>query len=55
MNHGFTLPAAKMQVSWLNEDPLFVATDFGSNSKTDSGYARKIKVWQRATELNKVR
>ncbi|MFT6408630.1 MAG: prolyl oligopeptidase [Arenicella sp.] len=52
VDDGFTLPAAKMQLSWIDEDHLFVATDFGANSKTTSGYARKIKIWQRATKLD---
>lgn len=53
VNQGFSLPAAKMQVSWMDQDHLFVATDFGVNSKTESGYARKIKIWSRGTALSK--
>ncbi|MFT6101039.1 MAG: prolyl oligopeptidase [Arenicella sp.] len=55
VDNGFSLPAAKMQVSWMDQDHLFVATDFGADSQTDSGYARKIKLWQRATKLDQAK
>ncbi|MBL4672715.1 MAG: S9 family peptidase [Arenicella sp.] len=55
VDNGFSLPAAKMQVSWMDEDHLFVATDFGAGSQTDSGYARRIKIWQRATKLDQAK
>ena len=40
-----------MSVSWIDEDHLFVGTDFGMNSMTDSGYPRIQKIWQRGTDL----
>jgi len=52
---GFSLPAAKMRVSWLDQDHLFVATDFGEDSKTESGYARKMKIWKRGTALGQAK
>lgn len=55
VDKGFALPAAKMQVSWMDPDHLFVATDFGGGSKTESGYARKIKIWTRGTPLSKAK
>ncbi|MDO9074023.1 MAG: prolyl oligopeptidase family serine peptidase [Rubrivivax sp.] len=48
---GFTLPEAKTQVEWKDADTLYVGTDFGPGSLTDSGYARVIKAWQRGTPL----
>ena len=48
---GFTLPEAKSQVEWLDANAIFVGTDFGPGSLTDSGYARVIKRWQRGTPL----
>jgi len=48
---GFTLPEAKSQVSWKDADTLYVGTDFGPGSLTDSGYARVIKEWKRGTPL----
>jgi prolyl oligopeptidase len=48
---GFQLPEAKSRVSWIDEDTLFVGTDFGLNSMTDSGYPRLVKTWKRGTPL----
>jgi prolyl oligopeptidase len=48
---GFSLPEAKSRVTWLDADTLFVATDFGPGSLTDSGYPRVIKRWQRGQPL----
>ena len=49
---GFTVPEAKHQIDWMNENTLWVATDFGEGSLTTSGYPRIAKQWQRGTPLN---
>ncbi len=49
---GFSLPKSKMAVSWRDKDHLFVATDFGPGTLTDSGYPRIMKLWKRGTELS---
>ena len=48
---GFTLPEAKSQLDWIDRDTVYVATDFGPGSMTDSGYARIVKRWKRGTPL----
>ena len=48
---GFVLPEAKSDVAWRNHDSLYVGTDFGPGSLTDSGYPRIVKRWQRGTPL----
>ncbi len=48
---GFVLPEAKSDVSWADADTLYVATDVGPGSLTDSGYPRVIKRWRRGTPL----
>lgn len=48
---GFSLPEAKHNLSWKDPDTLFVATDFGPGSLTDSGYPRIVKLWRRGTPL----
>jgi len=48
---GFTLPAAKSDVSWVDADTLLVATDYGPESLTTSGYPRVVKLWKRGTDL----
>ena len=52
---GFTLPNAKTDVAWAGPDSLFVGTDFGPGTLTDSGYARMVKVWRRGTPLSSAR
>jgi prolyl oligopeptidase len=49
--NGFFLPNAKTEVSWAGPDALFVGTDFGPGTLTDSGYARIVKQWKRGTPL----
>jgi len=48
---GFQLPEAKSEVAWADGDTLYVGTDFGEGSLTDSGYPRIIKRWTRGQPL----
>ena len=48
---GFVLPEAKSSVDWADVDTLYVATDFGPGSLTDSGYPGVVKRWSRGTPL----
>lgn len=52
---GFVVPQAKTKVAWAGADSLLVATDFGPGSMTTSGYARRLKLWQRGTPLSAAR
>jgi prolyl oligopeptidase len=49
---GFELPEAKSQVDWLDRNTLYIGTDFGPGSMTDSGYPRVVKRWKRGTPLS---
>lgn len=49
---GFQLPEAKSQIAWLDKDTVYVGTDFGPGSMTNSGYPRISKIWQRGTPLS---
>jgi Serine proteases of the peptidase family S9A len=49
---GFYLPEAKSEVAWRNKDTIYVGTDYGPGSLTDSGYPRQIKEWKRGTKLS---
>jgi prolyl oligopeptidase len=51
VTNGFYLSEAKSQVDWRNRDVLYVGTDFGPGSLTDSGYPRLVKEWKRGTAL----
>ena len=48
---GFDVPVAKQGTDWIDEDTLFVGTDFGEGSMTESGYPRIVKRWTRGTPL----
>lgn len=49
---GFFIPEAKSQVAALDENTLLIATDYGPDSMTDSGYPRIIKLWKRGEPLS---
>ncbi len=48
---GFELPEAKQSANWIDEDTVYVSTDFGGGSLTDSGYPRIVKRWKRGTPI----
>jgi prolyl oligopeptidase len=50
---GFVLPEAKTDIAWRDRDSVYVGTDFGADSLTDSGYPRLVKLWARGTPLGK--
>lgn len=52
---GFSLPEAKSSVDWIDIDHVYVATDFGPGSLTESGYPRVIRRWQRSLPLGTAR
>jgi prolyl oligopeptidase len=49
---GFILPEAKSRLSWKDLNTIYVGTDFGQGSLTDSGYPRIAKKWKRGTPLS---
>lgn len=48
---GFNLPVAKTNVSWRDENTLYVATDVGEGSLTRSSYARTVRELSRSQSL----
>ena len=48
---GFEVPEAKSSLEWIDADTVYIGTDFGPGSLTDSGYPRLIKRWQRGQKL----
>ena len=48
---GYFRPEAKGGVSWIDQDNVFVYTDFGDGSLTTSGYPRIVKLWKRGMPL----
>ncbi|MFD4180948.1 prolyl oligopeptidase family protein [Rhodococcus sp. NPDC058514] len=49
---GFFLPEAKTDVGWIDVDTVYVGTDLGPGSLTDSGYPRIAKRWTRGTGID---
>ena len=49
---GFVLPEAKSELDWMDSDHVYVGSDFGPGSLTDSGYPRVIKRWTRGQPLS---
>lgn len=48
---GFNLPESRTTMNYIDRDLVFVGTDFGAGSKTESGYPRIAKKWKRGTPL----
>lgn len=48
---GFVVPVAKSNAAWRDADSIFLGTDFGPGSTTNSGYPRIVKLWKRGTPL----
>jgi prolyl oligopeptidase len=48
---GFSLKEAKSDASYLDDDTVLFASDFGKGSLTNSGYARIVKLWKRGTPV----
>ncbi|WP_150308296.1 prolyl oligopeptidase family serine peptidase [Planctomonas psychrotolerans] len=48
---GFVVPTAKGSVSWIDRDTIFVATDFGPGTMTESSYPRTVRRWRRGQPL----
>ena len=52
---GFSIAEAKQNVTWVDQDTLFVGSDFGDGSLTDSGYARTARLWHRGEPIEEAR
>lgn len=48
---GFHVAEAKQTVSWVDADRVFIGSDFGEGSLTDSGYPRTARIWNRGEPL----
>ena len=52
---GFFRPEAKGGLAWIDEDTVYVFTDFGPGTLTSSGYPNVVKEWKRGTPLSAAR
>ncbi|NED84615.1 S9 family peptidase [Streptomyces sp. SID11233] len=48
---GFHVAEAKTRIGWIDADTVFIGTDFGPGSMTDSGYPRTVRRWRRGTPV----
>ena len=49
---GFTRPESKGSLGWIDRDRVYVFTDFGDGTLTESGYPRIVKEWRRGTPMS---
>ena len=52
VDDGFVVPEAKSRLSWIDSDAVYIGTDFGEGTLTDSGYARTVRTWKRGEPLS---
>lgn len=52
---GFERPEAKGSVGWIDQDTVYVSTDFGEGTMTDSGYPRTVRIWKRGTPMSEAK
>ncbi|MGE5927031.1 MAG: prolyl oligopeptidase family serine peptidase [Gemmatimonadota bacterium] len=52
---GFYRPEAKGSLGWIDRDRVYVFTDFGPGTLTESGYPRIVKEWRRGTPMSAAR
>ncbi|WP_250434346.1 prolyl oligopeptidase family serine peptidase [Hanstruepera flava] len=48
---GFYIPEAKGNSAYVHQNTILVASNFGDNTMTTSGYPNQIKLWKRGTAL----
>ena len=51
IKNGFITEESKQTVSWIDENTVFLSTDFGSETMTESGYPATIRIWKRGEDV----
>ena len=52
VENGFALNEAKSDATFVGDDVVLFASDFGTGTMTASGYPRIVKSWRRGEDLN---
>ncbi len=52
LKDGFYLPESKGGAGWIDQNSVYVSTNFGAGTMTTSGYPRVVKLWRRGTPLD---
>ncbi len=50
-DNAFQLPEAKTEICWIDDDTVYVGTDLGEGTLTESGYPRLALRWHRGTPI----
>ena len=51
VDSGFVVAEAKTSVDWRDANTVYIGSDFGPGTLTESGYPRLIKAWSRGQKL----
>ena len=54
VENGFNTTESKQYLSWINENQIMVATNFGEGTMNESGYPKQVKVWTRGENLEDI-
>ena len=52
VSDGFIVPTAKSEYSWIDRDTIYLGTDFGPGSMTDSSYPRTVRRLRRGQPVS---
>lgn len=52
---GFFVAEAKTDTSWIDEDTVFIGSNFGDDTLTDSGYPRTSRLWRRGVPIEEAK
>src|SRR5436309_2203475 len=52
---GFSLPEAKCNAGWVEQDTLLLGSAHGEGMATPSGYARTVRLWRRGDNVDQAR
>lgn len=53
--NGYYVAESKSDISWIDEDTVFIGGDFGDGSLTDSGYPRTSRLWDRGDPIEEAK
>lgn len=52
LKEGFNRSEAKGNISWIDQNSVFIYTEFGEGTMTSSGYPRIAKLWRRGQPMD---
>ena len=51
IDDGFATLESKQYFSWVNQDQILIATNFGEGSMNESGYPSQVRLWDRNQDI----